>query len=139
MGWRIPIEVMFDIEHLRKTRPVLLVREYLAMHGLDPSLESATGKWEPELYHSGTTRSLGGTNELSIFSVPNEDYDPSHLVLVDMLSQSSSLQLFAGAGANADGNLINNSIQWATNNTNSPEARRDARDTKTQIWSNTHL
>jgi hypothetical protein len=139
MGWRIPIEVMFDIEHLRKTRPVLSVREYLAMHGLDPSVESATGKWEPELYHSGTTRSLADTNELSIFSVPNEDYDPSHLVLVDILPQSSSLQSFPNADASADGKLINNPIRCATNSTNSSEARRDARHTKTQLWSNTHL
>jgi hypothetical protein len=110
MGWRIPIEVMFDIEHLRKTRPVLLVREYLAMHGLDQSVENVTGKWESELYHSGSTGSLVDIKELSLFSVPNEDYDPPHLVLVDKLPPvSSNLESSSNNGTSVDGNLTKTS------------------------------
>jgi hypothetical protein len=111
MGWRIPIEIMIDLEHLRKTHSVLLVREYLAMHGLNQTLESVTGKWEPELYHSGMKTSIPHKDRLSIFSVPSEDYDPPHLVLVDSLQVSSNSSLSASVSAN-DGtaNRIYNAI-----------------------------
>jgi hypothetical protein len=107
MGWRIPIDLMFDIEHLRKTRPVLLVREYLAMHGLNQSIESVNGTWEPGLYHSGTTQSIANKAQHTLFSVPNEDYDPSHLVLVDILPPSANPQSSADNGTSTYGKSIN--------------------------------
>lgn len=103
MGWRIPIELMIDVEHLRKTHPLLLVREYLAMHGLSQSIESLTGKWKPELYHTGMTKLPPHKSKLSLFTVPNENYDPSDFVLVDVLPVPSNPLSFAGDSTNSDG------------------------------------
>lgn len=54
MGWRIPIEVMLDIPHLRSTRSVVLVSEYLRLQGLRVQQEWASGAWHTRDYHSGS-------------------------------------------------------------------------------------
>lgn len=98
---------MIDIKHLRKTHSVLLVREYLAMHGLNESTESLTGRWEPESYHIGATKLRAKKGRLSLFTVPNEDYDPPEFVLVDSLPVSSSPPSPASLNISPDGISIN--------------------------------
>lgn len=50
-GWKIPIEIMLDMNTLRKHVPVITTAEYLSLHGLPISLERDDGRWDPELYH----------------------------------------------------------------------------------------
>ncbi len=52
MAFRIPISIMMDLPHLRAQHPVITVSEYLRLHEQDPEVESSTGSWERELYHS---------------------------------------------------------------------------------------
>ncbi|KAG8936607.1 hypothetical protein FRC02_000600 [Tulasnella sp. 418] len=79
MGWRIPMENMIDLPHLRKTYSVVLIREYLEMHGLDPGIEWSNGAWHDKDYHRNTKP------ESTLAVIPNKDYDPSGVVRVDTL------------------------------------------------------
>lgn len=76
MGWKIPIEVMIDIPHLRKKHNVVTVLEYLTLQGLDPSRETSTGKWDESYYRSGP-------HQPSLFVIQNFHYDPPEIVRVD--------------------------------------------------------
>lgn len=67
---------MLDLPHLRETYPVILTSEFYELHGLDPSLESLAGDWN---------RGDENTTVPYIHTIPNGDYDPSHLIRVDTL------------------------------------------------------
>jgi hypothetical protein len=53
LAWRIPIEVMLDIPHLRSVHPVILVSEYLRLQGIRVEKEWASGGWHTQDYHDG--------------------------------------------------------------------------------------
>ncbi|KAG8761886.1 hypothetical protein FRC11_012538 [Ceratobasidium sp. 423] len=77
MGWRIPMGVMLDLNHLRKTHSVITVGEYLELNGMSPEIEWSNGAWHRENYQNG--------GKLSIHEIPNNEYDPNPLVRVEML------------------------------------------------------
>ncbi|KEP48068.1 O-FucT domain protein [Rhizoctonia solani 123E] len=77
MGWRIPIGVMLDMNHLRKTHSVVTVGEYLELNGMSPDIERSNGAWHRENYQNG--------GKLSLHEIPNNEYDPEPLVRVEML------------------------------------------------------
>ncbi|KDQ16760.1 hypothetical protein BOTBODRAFT_106823 [Botryobasidium botryosum FD-172 SS1] len=78
MGWRIPMEIMLDIPHLRKTHSVILVSEYLKLHDLDPEIEWSNGAWNRDRYSEGTPKR-------TVRVIPNDAYDPSTILRVDEL------------------------------------------------------
>ncbi|EUC66783.1 O-FucT domain protein [Rhizoctonia solani AG-3 Rhs1AP] len=77
MGWRIPMGVMLDMNHLRKTHSVVTVGEYLELNGMSPEIEWSNGAWHRENYQNG--------GKLSLHEIPNNEYDPEPLVRVEML------------------------------------------------------
>ncbi|KAG9098381.1 hypothetical protein FRC06_006468 [Ceratobasidium sp. 370] len=77
MGWRVPIGVMLDLNHLRKTHSVVTVAEYLELNGMPASTEWSNGAWHRENYQNG--------GKLSIHVIPNNEYDPAPMVRVDNL------------------------------------------------------
>ncbi|KAG8895708.1 hypothetical protein FRC01_012239 [Tulasnella sp. 417] len=79
MGWRIPMDTMLDLPHLRKTWPVILVREYLEMHGMDPNKEWSNGAWHRTDY----LVELADGSKFSLYNVKNNVYDPENVVRVD--------------------------------------------------------
>lgn len=82
MGFKVPIGIMLDLTHLRKTQSVVTVREYLLLHNLSTSLEWSTGHWHPVNYHKAEP-------PVSLRIVTNGEYDPKPLVRVDRLLPSS--------------------------------------------------
>jgi hypothetical protein len=76
MAWRLPIDIMLDIPHLRTFHPVVLVSEYLKLQGLSIQKEWANGAWHVDEYHQGAKRP-------SLFIIRNSDYDSRPMVRVD--------------------------------------------------------
>ncbi|KAG8903163.1 hypothetical protein FRB99_003664 [Tulasnella sp. 403] len=76
MGWRVPLDVMIDLPHLRKTHNVLLISEYLRLKGMDPNIEWSNGAWHRTDY-------LGDNPKATLQVVPNGEYDPSTILRVD--------------------------------------------------------
>ncbi|QRV76198.1 O-FucT domain protein [Ceratobasidium sp. AG-Ba] len=77
MGWRVPVGVMLDLNHLRKTHSVVTVGEYLQLNGMPASTEWSNGAWHRENYQNG--------GKVSLHVIPNNEYDPSPMVRVDNL------------------------------------------------------
>lgn len=75
MAWKMPLEVMIDLPKLRQRRNVILVSEYLRLHGLSPQLEASTGKWLRDVYHQGK-------DAPSLFIIKGYEFDRD-VVLVD--------------------------------------------------------
>ncbi|KAG9125975.1 hypothetical protein FRC07_005383 [Ceratobasidium sp. 392] len=78
MGFKLPIGIMLDLTHLRKTHSVVTVEEYLLLHNLSTSVEWSTGHWHPVNYHKTEP-------PVSLHVISNGDYDPKPLVRVDRL------------------------------------------------------
>jgi hypothetical protein len=88
MGFRIPISVVLDLPRLRERGPVITVSEYLRLHGLSPELESTTGWWPQELYHSSPNVFESNQTKMpSLFVIENHLYDPENTVRVDYIPQ----------------------------------------------------
>ncbi|KAG8905648.1 hypothetical protein FRB99_008489 [Tulasnella sp. 403] len=83
MAWRVPMEVMLDLPHLRQTHNVLLLREYLQLNGMDPNLEQSTGQWSNDYIGKKT----GSDKRMTAAAIRNEDFDPHPVVRVDSLSR----------------------------------------------------
>lgn len=144
-GWRIPMEVMLDIPHLRSTHPVVLVSEYLQLQGLPVKQELASGAWDTSRYHSGPKRP-------TLHIIKNGEYDPSPVVRVDSYvpKESRSTSVFGLRGdqmmtlrlqqSNAktlslsDARVILSSIQQLSNDTALFEAIEDAGWTVVHTW-----
>ncbi|KAG8961209.1 hypothetical protein FRC03_005673 [Tulasnella sp. 419] len=85
MGWKIPLEIMLDIPHLRKYHKVILLKDWLKIHGLDPAIEMGrNGDWWPMLY----SRTSPPT---SIHTISSWEYDPQGVVRVDDASKLSRI------------------------------------------------
>lgn len=76
MGWRIPMSMMLDLPHLRETYNVILIEEYLRLHGMDPGKEWSNGAWHRTEY-------LAPGKNMTLFQVKNNEYDPEGVVRVD--------------------------------------------------------
>lgn len=81
MGWRVPMDTMLDLPHLRKTWPVILVREYLELNGMDPNKEWSNGAWHRTDYLADKPDG----SKFTLFNVKNNVYDPDNVVRVDRL------------------------------------------------------
>ena len=75
-GFKIPINVMLDLNALQKHVPVITVEEYLLLHDRNTSLEVGNGAWSTELYQEP---------DADIFRIENDWFEPSHATRVDRL------------------------------------------------------
>jgi hypothetical protein len=85
-GWRVPIEVMLDLNSIRKQLPVITIADFLSIHGLNPSLEVGNGNFKPDIYLNTTTMPRP-----SLYIIPNTEFDPKNISRVDRLFPRSSL------------------------------------------------
>ncbi len=99
MGFRIPIAVMLDIPHLRKTHNVITIAEYLRLQGSfginqhdaprkgstffllgqDVSKEWSNGSWHRDDYAESPTAG----RKLTYHVVANNEYDPADILRID--------------------------------------------------------
>src|SRR5260221_11690494 len=75
--WKLPIEVMVDLPHLRTVHPVVTVAEYLHLHHLPISIEKGNGQWGGEAYLASKP------NPVTFASLKQSDYEPSGVDRVD--------------------------------------------------------
>ncbi|QRW05104.1 O-FucT domain protein [Ceratobasidium sp. AG-Ba] len=78
MGFKVPIGIMLDLTHIRKTHSVVTVEEYLLLHNLPTTIEWSTGHWHPVNYHKTEP-------PVSLYTISNSEYDPKPSVRVDRL------------------------------------------------------
>ncbi|KAI0316207.1 hypothetical protein OF83DRAFT_283845 [Amylostereum chailletii] len=98
MGWRLPLGLMLNVTRMRALHPVILVSDYLRLHGLPESAEASTAQWQRETYHANATARVFGASsdieafispatatEPSLFVIENNWYDPHGVARVDAL------------------------------------------------------
>jgi len=78
LGWVLPIEVMIDIPLLRQKHNVISMTEYLHLQGLNITEILPNGAWNRDYYHSGADKP-------TLFIIPNNIYDPSDVIRVDVM------------------------------------------------------
>lgn len=76
MAWKIPIEVMIDLPHLREDHNVMTASEFFVLQGLDLTREISNGRWDRDYYHIGV-------DHPSLFVIQNHAYDPREIARVD--------------------------------------------------------
>ncbi|KAG8909061.1 hypothetical protein FRC01_007170, partial [Tulasnella sp. 417] len=116
MGWRIPMDTMLDLPHLRKTWPVILVREYLEMHDMDPNKELSNGAWHRTDYLA----EKADGSKYTLYNIKNNLYDPKNVIRVDSREPliqrgikedadtgSVGLKLYSAMGSKNSKNVIN--------------------------------
>ncbi|THH16171.1 hypothetical protein EW146_g4417, partial [Bondarzewia mesenterica] len=87
MAWEIPISVI-NVTHLHTTQPVVLISEYLRLHGQSPEMEVGNGAWQRRLYHkSANAFSEDNTRIPSLYVIENHWYDPPGTHRVDYLTE----------------------------------------------------
>ena len=74
---------MINLPKLRRRHSVLLVSEYLRLHGLSPTLETSTGWWDREAYHRGALHP-------SLFVLVDK-VDPAGLLLVNRVPDDTEV------------------------------------------------
>ncbi|KIJ67623.1 hypothetical protein HYDPIDRAFT_84420 [Hydnomerulius pinastri MD-312] len=79
-AWRVPISLMFNLTHLRETHSVMLISEYLRLHGLSPELEASDGQWDQKGYH----QEVAGYKAPSLHVIANKEFDEK-ISRVDMI------------------------------------------------------
>lgn len=57
---------MINIPHIRRTRPIMTVADYLLLHDIPASAEDVRGQWQRNGYH---------TTGAVLHVIPNRDYD----------------------------------------------------------------
>ncbi|KAH7919731.1 hypothetical protein BV22DRAFT_1022492 [Leucogyrophana mollusca] len=82
MAWKIPITLMLNITHLRRTHSVLLISEYLRLHDLPTLREVSDGHWDTSQYHRS---GANGKMEPTLYTIENNLWDPHGTNRVDML------------------------------------------------------
>ena len=93
MAFRIPISVMVNITHLRSRHPVITTSEYLRLHGQDPKVESSSGFWPREVYHShSNVFETNKTKTPSLFIIENHWYDPAVINRVDYIPEAMKMR-----------------------------------------------
>ncbi|KAF8321692.1 hypothetical protein DL93DRAFT_2051444, partial [Clavulina sp. PMI_390] len=83
LGWKIPIELMIDLERARQYHPVITTREFLEIHGVDPVVEDSRGQWNNITYHNTTAPLTSPT----LFVLLNGQYDPRGTTRVDRITR----------------------------------------------------
>src|SRR5258708_36842119 len=69
-GWRIPINIMIDLAHLRHSHSAVTVSEYLQLHGIPESVESTNGHFDKTEYLNTTA-----IPPPTLYIIPNNKYD----------------------------------------------------------------
>ena len=87
MGWRVPMSVMLNLTHLRRSQPVVTVAEYLRLHDLSPDIELSNGQWDTQKYHQNPSVYDTQGNPPSLHIIENGWYDPQGLNRVDRLPE----------------------------------------------------
>lgn len=83
MAFKISIDKMLNVTLLREIQPVVLVSEFLRLHGLSPDDELSDGTWNRETYHSKVNMVTGQSPTL--YRMENHWYDPTGSLRVDAL------------------------------------------------------
>jgi hypothetical protein len=87
MGWRVPMSVMLNLTHLRRSQPVVTIAEYLRLHDLSPDLELSNGQWDTQNYHQNPSVYDTQGNPPSLHIIENGWYDPQGLNRVDRIPE----------------------------------------------------
>ncbi|VDB87335.1 unnamed protein product [Peniophora sp. CBMAI 1063] len=91
MGYRIPIQLMLNITAMRTLHPVLLVSDFLRLHGLPVNIENKEGVWEREAYHD-----TGPLEEArlgpDLFVIQKGWYDTKEARRVDRLTENMKVR-----------------------------------------------
>lgn len=94
MGWLVPLSSMIDLPLLRRRHPVILISEYLKLHGLPTSLETSKGYWDRQAYHSGhyifpssKNRWTGKYTKPSLSVIVNTWFDPGGVIRTDTIPE----------------------------------------------------
>ncbi|KAI0068212.1 hypothetical protein BV25DRAFT_1818597 [Artomyces pyxidatus] len=88
MGWRIPMPLMLNMTHLRERYPVILISDYLRLHGMPTASEHSNGAWIREEYHTKPYIFEPDQTKLpSLYVIENWWYDPSGVIRVDFLPE----------------------------------------------------
>ncbi|KZV71332.1 hypothetical protein PENSPDRAFT_540994, partial [Peniophora sp. CONT] len=88
MGWQLPMGLMLNLTHLREKHSVILVSDYLRLHGRPASDEHSNGAWHRTDYIS--TPNVFETDKSkkpSQFVVENSWYDPGGVNRVDFIPE----------------------------------------------------
>ncbi|KAF8123741.1 hypothetical protein EV363DRAFT_1179181 [Boletus edulis] len=87
MGWKVPMSVMLNLTHLRRSHPVITVAEYLRLHDLSPELELSNGQWDTQKFHQNPSVDDTQGKPPSLHVIENGWYDPQDLNRVDRLTE----------------------------------------------------
>jgi len=87
MGWKVPMSVMLNLTHLRRSHPVITVAEYLRLHDLSPELELSNGQWDTQRFHQNPAVYDTQGKPPSLHVIENWWYDPQDLNRVDRLTE----------------------------------------------------
>jgi len=89
MGFRIPISVIVNMTHLRSRQPVVTTSEYLRLHGQNPEIESSSGFWLRQSYHTHPNIfEANKTKTPSLFVIKNHWYGPAGTNRVDYIPKA---------------------------------------------------
>ncbi len=90
MGFKIPIELMINITHLRRAHAVVTTAEYLRLHGQNPLTEASDGRWTRNVYHIRPNLVTGQIPSLAV--IKNAGYDPQGVVRVDRILEDDAAE-----------------------------------------------
>lgn len=90
IAYRIPMQLMLDLPHLRKTHSVVLTSEYLKLNNLSPDLETTNGEFHRQVYLGNKKDKDGNDMRMTLRVVKNDEYDPDRVVRVDHLGPLAS-------------------------------------------------
>ena len=83
MTWKIPITTMLNLTHIRITHSVVLMSEYLQLHGMPIEQEWSNGAWLRETYHEQPN--IFSHLKPSLNVIENHWMDPADILRVDFL------------------------------------------------------
>jgi hypothetical protein len=93
MAWRIPITTMFNVTHLRRTHPVILISDYLRLHNLSADVEYSNGAWLRDTYHEhANVFESDPQKKPSLQVIENAWYDPTGTNRVDVLPRDMRMR-----------------------------------------------
>lgn len=78
--------MMFNVTHLRRTHPVILISDYLRLHNLPADTEGSNGAWLRREYHDhANVFESNPERKPSLRVIENGWFDPDDIIRVDML------------------------------------------------------
>lgn len=93
MAWKIPINTMFNITHLRRTHPVITVNEYLRLHNFSADTEWSNGAWLRSTYHQhANVFESDPQKKPSLHVIENWWFDPEGVNRVDELPEDMKIR-----------------------------------------------